>query len=136
MISRTSARIKTSSGYCNPTASSSPMYTRHDTHHFVRFVESGILHALLDFDLYMDSPYVRPKHRNAGCAAQSAICHHDFAGRPHLGAKRCRACLEHGTLRAIRKSGQPRLDQVLLDGSYPSTCGPGIHPLHRDQVDV
>jgi hypothetical protein len=102
----------------------------------MRFIESGILHTLLDFDLYMDGPDVRSKHRNTGCTAQSAICHHDLAGRPHFGAKRCRARLEHRNLRAIRKSGQPRLDQVLLDGGVPPTSAPGIHPLHRDQVDV
>ena len=84
----------------------------------------------------MGGSHVRSKHRNTGRTAQSAICDHVLERRSHVGAQRCRTRLEHRDLRAIRESGQSRLDQVLLDWGYPPTFTPDIHSLRCHQVDV
>jgi hypothetical protein len=51
------------------------------------FIRIGVLHPLLDLDLLMDSPHIRPKHRNARRTAQPAICYHALKRCPHTGAQ-------------------------------------------------
>lgn len=101
--------------------------------HTVR--EIGVLHTVLDFALHLDCSHLRTKYRKTWRSPQLSICDHAFKRRANTGSQRCRARIEHGTLRAIRKSRQQRVDQVLLDGRCASAYVPNIRTLRRYQVD-
>ena len=63
------------------------LYTCHIDSGLTAITRIGVFHALLDFDLLVDGPHVRSKHRNTGRTAQSAICNDVLERRPHLGAQ-------------------------------------------------
>jgi hypothetical protein len=96
----------------------------------------GVFHTVLDFALHLDCSHIHPKHRATWCSPQLPICDYDLKRCANAGPQRCRARFEHGDLRAIRKSGQQRLGQVLLDGCYHPACTPNLHTLRRYQVDL
>ena len=95
----------------------------------------GVFHTVLDFALYLDCSHIHPKHRDTWCPPQLPICDHDLKRRANTSDQRCRARFEHGNLRTIRKGGQQRLDQVLLDWCRHSAYTPNIRTFRRYQVD-
>ena len=98
-----------------------------------------MLNTVLDLTLYLDRSHLRTEHRETCCSRQLAICDHILkrcANTGPLALSNAVLVLNTGNLRAIRKSRQKSLDQVLLDGCRSSLCTPNIHTLRRYLVDL